>query len=121
VIHYIQQHTAGNEAIFVGLNRHDKIFCNDPLLYFLSKRPSVTKWHQFDPGVQTTMEIQSEMVAELQTRRPRCLVLSSEWDNVEEPNESAHSSGVTVLDQFIRAYYRAVATFGTLTILESRW
>jgi hypothetical protein len=117
-IRYIQEHTAEDEPIFVGLNRHDKIFINDILFYFVSKRPSVTKWHQFDPGVQTTIEIQSEMVGELQTLRPRYVVLSSEWDDIEEPNESAHSSGVTLLDQFIRANYRAVASFGKTAILE---
>jgi hypothetical protein len=120
-IRYIQEHTAENEAIFVGLNRHDKILANNVLFYFVSERPSVTKWDMFVPGVQTTIEIQSEIIAELRTSRPRYVVLSSKWDNVEEPNESARSSGVTVLDQFIRANYRAVAAFGALTILESRW
>jgi uncharacterized membrane protein YqaE (UPF0057 family) len=120
-VRYIQEHTAEDEAIFVGLNRHDKILANNVLFYFVSERPPVTKWHHFDPGVQTTMEIQAEMVGEFQTRRPRYVVLDSEWDNVDEPNESAHSSGVTVLDQFIRAHYRVVAAFGALTILESRW
>ena len=119
-IRYIQEHTAENEAIFVGLKRHDKIFVNNVLFYFVSKRPSVTKWDMFAPGVQTTIEIQSEMVGELQTRRPRYVVLSSRWDSVEEPNESAHSSGVTVLDQFIRANYETVATFGPITIREHR-
>ena len=60
------------------------------------------------------------MIGELQTRRPRYVVLSSEWDNAEEPNESARSSGVTVLDQYIRTNYRAVATFGPISILERR-
>jgi hypothetical protein len=117
---YIQQHTAENEAIFVGLNRHDKIFVNNVLFYFVSKRPSVTKWDMFAPGVQTTIEIQSEIVGELQTRRPRYVVLTSKWDSVEEPNEGAHSSGVLVLDQFIRANYYTVAAFGPITILEHR-
>jgi hypothetical protein len=117
---YIQEHTGKNEAIFVGNNRHDKIFADNILFYFLSKRPSVTKWHEFDPGVQTTLEIQTEMVGELQMHRPRYAVLSSEWDDVQEPNESSRSSGVTVLDQFIRSNYSAVAAFGPITILKRR-
>ncbi len=118
-IQYIQQHTADNEAIFVGNDRHDKLVGENILFYFLSKRAPMTKWYHFDPGVQTTMEIQSEMVVELQTRRPRYVVLSSDWDNAEEPNDSAQSSGVTVLDQYIRTNYRAVAAFGRTTILEN--
>ena len=66
------------------------------------------------------MEIQSEIIAELWASRPRYVVVSSKSDSVEEPNESARSSGVTVLDQYIRANYRAVAAFGSLTILEHR-
>ena len=120
-IRYIQEHTAENEGIFVGLNRHDKIFINNVLFYFVSKRPPVTKWHLFIPGLQTTLEIQSEIINELQMRRPRYVVLTSKWDSVKEPNESAHSSGVTVLDQYIRTNYRAVAEFGPISILEIRW
>jgi Dolichyl-phosphate-mannose-protein mannosyltransferase len=119
-IRYVQEHTAENESIFVGLTRHDKTFCNDILFYFLSKRPSVTKWHEFDPGVQTTVEIQTEMVGELEMRRPRYAVLSSEWDNIQEPNESSPGSGVTILDQFIHANYYIVAAFGPIKILEHR-
>jgi hypothetical protein len=117
-IRYIQEHTAENEGIFVGSARHDKIFINNVLFYFLSERPSITKWHLFAPGAQTTVEIQTEMVAELEMHRPRYVVLSSEWDNVEEPNESSRSSGVTILDQFIHANYHTVAAFGSITILE---
>jgi hypothetical protein len=117
---YVQEHTLANDTIFVGSNRHDKIYTNNILFYFVAKRSSVTKWHQFDPGVQTSMEIQSEIVDELQMRRPRYVVLSSEWDDVEEPNDSARSSGVTVLDQYIRTNYRAVAAFGPMAILERR-
>jgi hypothetical protein len=117
-IHYIQQHTAENEGIFVGSNRHDKIFVNDVLFYFASKRSSVTKWHQFDPGVQTTEEVQSEIVAELQTARPRYIVLNFRWDNMNEPNESARSSGVKTLDQYIDANYRIVVSFGTISVLQ---
>jgi len=119
-IHYIQQHTTESEGIFVGLNRHDKIFENDVLFYFASKRSSVTKWHQFDPGVQTTGDVQSEIVAELQTARPRYIVLNSRWENKNEPNESARSSGVKTLDQYIGANYRVVASFGTISILRSQ-
>jgi hypothetical protein len=117
-IYYIQEHTSEDEPIFVGSNRHDKIFVNYVLFYFASKRSSVTKWHEFDPGVQTTREIQSEIVTELKASRPAYIVLSSEWDNWEEPNESARSSGVKLLDRYIRANYRVVASFGATNILR---
>jgi hypothetical protein len=117
-IRYVQQRTKENDYIYVGTNRHDKIFNNDILFYFASKRLSATKWHLFNPGIQTTKNIQSEIISELRLKTPRYVVLSSDWEDVQEPNESALSSGVTLLDDFIKATYRRVASFGNLVIYE---
>ena len=113
-IRYVQERTLGDERIFVGLTRHDKIFINNVLFYFASKRLSATKWHHFDPGVQTTAEIQGEMIAELEAHRPRVVVLDSL--GYEEPNSSRLSSGVTLLDDYIRSRYRLGATFGSIQV-----
>ncbi len=115
-IHYVQQRTADNERIFVGLTRHDKIVANNVLFYFASKRLSATKWHHFDPGVQTTAEIQAEVIADLEASRPRVVVLDSQWDAAAEPNDSRLSSGVTLLDDYLRARYQPAATFGGTTV-----
>ena len=59
------------------------------------------------------------MIGELQTAKPRYVVLEAEWDDFAEPNESVVSSGVTLLDDFIRAHYRPVRTFGAITVLQA--
>ena len=115
---YIQQRTEDNEYIYVGTGRHDKIFANNILFYFASKRLSATKWHHFDPGIQTTKVIQSEIISDLRMKNPRYIVLDILWDFMKEPNESASSSGVTLLDDYIKATYKIVASFGTLAIGE---
>jgi len=117
-IQYVQQRTAPGEAIFVGLGRHDKILVNDVALYFLAGRRAATKWHDMNPGLQTTAPIQREMVAELSRAHPRFILLDSAWDAVTEPNASAISSGVTLLDDYLRNRFTPVATFGTLTVLQ---
>jgi hypothetical protein len=117
-ITYIQQRTDENERIYVGVGRHDKVFIDNILFYFASKRLSSTKWHQFDPGIQTTKEVQSEIISEFRMHHPRYIVLSSEWDNMREPNESALSSGVTDLDDFLKENYRQVAFYGMIKIYE---
>ena len=119
-IHYIQQRSRENEYIYVGVPRHDKIFCNNILFYFASKRLAATKWHQLDPGVQTTAEIQTEMIADLQKREPHFVILNSDWDESQEPNESRLSTGVTLLDDFIRGNYYLASSFGTIAIYELR-
>jgi tetratricopeptide (TPR) repeat protein len=115
-IRYVQQRSQENEYIYVGSARHDKLYAGNTLFYFASKRLAATRWHQIDPGVQTTAAIQTEMVADLQKRKPRFVVLYSDWDWIEEPNDSRFSSGVTLLDDFIRANYLPVSSFGTITI-----
>ena len=112
-IRFVQERTTDDERIFVGLIRHDRIVINNILFYFVSKRLSATKWHQFDPGVQTSREIQSEMITEFEQKKPRLIVLNGDWDNVREPNDSSISSGVTMLDEFIRTHYHRAATFGS--------
>jgi hypothetical protein len=118
-IRYVQGHTAINAPIFIGLSRHDKILANDVLLYFAVNRPPATKWHHFDPGLQTSYVIQQEMVNELQRAKPELIVLEAKWADAHEPNDSANSSGVTLLDDYLKSSYKPVARFGPNTILQA--
>jgi hypothetical protein len=118
-IRYVQANTTINDPIFVGLSRHDKILANDVLLYFAVNRPSATKWHHFDPGLQTSYAIRHEMVSELQHAKPKLVVLEAKWADAHEPNDSANSSGVTLLDDYLRTSFKPVARFDQNTILQA--
>jgi hypothetical protein len=116
-VRFIMQVTKPDEYIFVGLNRTDKIFVNDNIIYFAAGRLPATHWHHFDPGLQTRADIQVAMVAELEAKAVSCVVLTSEWDNVNEPNESAKSSGVHILNDYIYEHYRNIKSFGKISVL----
>lgn len=111
---YIAANTNSDDKLFAGLTRHDKIFINDISSYFLTRRMPATKWHQFDPGLQTSAEIQTEMVHELERNQPPYVWLESSWDDNNEPNDSVKSSGVTLLDDYIRKEYIPVQNFGSM-------
>jgi 4-amino-4-deoxy-L-arabinose transferase-like glycosyltransferase len=117
-LEFLQAHTRPGEFVYVGLGRHDKVFINDVALYFLADLRSATKWHQFDPGLQTSARIQREMIDELKRNRPSYVVLESQWDGVLEPNASAQSSGIVLLDDYIRRNFHLVATFGAVSVLD---
>jgi hypothetical protein len=117
---YVQRRTAADDPVFIGVPRHDRIVVNDVLLYFAMDRPPATKWYEFDPGLQTSAPIQQEIVGELQRTKPRLVVIGANWGEVREPNDSAFSSGVTVLDDYIRHTFEPVATFGSNTLLRAR-
>ena len=78
-----------------------------------------TKWYHFDPGLQTSKQIQTAMISDLQASKPHYAVLESEWIDFSEPNESAVSSNVTLLDDFLRANFQPVQVFGKLTVLRA--
>ena len=117
-LEFLKARTRPGDFIYIGLGRHDKIVINDVALYFLADLRSPTKWHHFDPGLQTSAAIQQEMIGELRRNPPHYVVLESQWDQVIEPNASAQSSGVVMLDEYIRRNFRPVATFGAISVLE---
>jgi hypothetical protein len=118
---YVQQHTGPNDPVFVGLTHHDRLFGNDILLYFIMHRPPATKWYEFDPGMTTLAPIQQQIVDDLKRAKPKLIVLEPNWvDFAQEPNDSMISSGVTILDDYIKQTFEPVATFGQYTILRDR-
>ena len=44
-------------------------------------------------------------------------MINTEWDDRQEPNDSARSSGVTLLDDWLRSRFPPVLTAGSLTVL----
>jgi hypothetical protein len=113
---YLGAHSHADERILVGLDRHDKIFANPIGLYFAAGRLPGTHWHEFNPGIQTRADIQAAMVEELQRNKVRWVVRDATFDDVVEPNASALSSGVTVLDRYLDENYRPVASSGKVAI-----
>ena len=119
-IRYVQQRTTADDPVFVGVPRNDIVFANAVLLYFAMDRRPATKWYEFDPGLQTTAAIQQDIIGDLQRTRPKLIVLDASWVGVREPNASGRSSGVTLLDDYIRRTFEPAAAFGPYTILRPR-
>lgn len=115
-IEFILTHTDPNQKLYVGSMRHDKIFANDNLIYFATQRLPATKWSHFDPGLQNSRPVQLEMIHELETNAPPYAVLDSEFDLSQEPNDSSKSTGVTLLDDYLREKYLRVNSFGVFSI-----
>jgi len=113
---FIQEYVPEDGRIFVGNSKHDRIFVNDIMFYFLAERHSATKYHELHPGLATTRSIQKEIINELIDYGVNYIILWNGAENVREPNKSGESSGVTDLDEFIRGNYKAIKSFGPYTI-----
>jgi hypothetical protein len=111
---FIANSTRPGERIFVGRFHHDRLIENAIALYFAAGRAPATHWHQFDPGLQTSAPIQRQIIGELERGHVRWLLLENTLDDLREPNGSAVSSGVTVLDDYIHAHYRLRRDWGVV-------
>ena len=120
VARFLLDHRGGDDRLYVGAGRHDKLFAGDVVMYFAAEGKAATRWHDLHPGVQTRLEVQREMVHEMESNAPRFIVVDSAWDDVVEPNASASSSGVVLLDEFIRRDYSPVFRSGAVAVLARR-
>jgi hypothetical protein len=115
-IEFIQEHVPKDRKIFVGTGRHDKIYINDVMFYFLAERSCATKFDILAPRQATTAEVQNRIINELIDNAVQYVVLVSTWDNVHEPNRGSESSEIKLLDNFLSTEYAEVAKFGCYTI-----
>lgn len=115
VVEFLRKNTQPADYLFVGNAKHDKIFINDILLYFLAGRRVPSRYTELHPGLATTLEVQRAIVQELQEKDVRWVVTADLWDSTES-NASAVSSGVTLLDNHIRGNCREVAVAGLYKI-----
>lgn len=109
--------TREDEFIFVGNLRHDRIYVNDALMYFLIQRPIAVKWNEMHPGVITTETVQHQIIAALEKRQVRIAVLA-DMPQSQEPNESSQSSGVELLDIYLAQNFRTMQQVGRYRIVE---
>lgn len=118
-VEYIQQNTTPNDHIFVGNTHHDLIVVNDLGFYFLANRRSPTIYQELHPGVATTLAVQEEIVEHIRKGGVEYIVRVDVWEP-REPNQSAVSSGVTYLDDFIRGNYTLCFERGNYYIYRRR-
>jgi hypothetical protein len=118
---FVDARVPAGDPIFVANPRHDLVRVGDPLLYVLLDRPNPTRYDVMQPGVVTTAEVQREMVGDLRRTRPRVVVV---WRNPtavrREHNGAGRSSGVVILDAYLRSAYRPAARFGDYEVLVAR-
>lgn len=107
--------------IFVAPPRFDRVSVGDPLLYVLAQRPNPTRYDVIQPGIVTTAAVQREIVADLERARPGVLV---RWLDpraiADEPNGSARSSGVHLLDRYLASRYGPPERFGPYALHVAR-
>jgi hypothetical protein len=117
----VRRRAAPGRPVLVAPPRFDRVRVGDPLLNVLLRRPSPTRYDVMQPGVVTTASVQREMARDLiSSRAPVVIRWLAPAARVREPNGSARSSGVHLLDRTITSRYRRLARYGDYLILVRR-
>jgi hypothetical protein len=117
----LAQVTRPGEPIFVTDARTDRVTAGDSLLYVITGHPNATRYDVMQPGVVTTAPVQNEIVSSLRRAHTRVVVRWSDpRAQQNEPNGSSRSSGVHVLDAYLRDHYRPIARYGVYQVLLAR-
>jgi hypothetical protein len=108
------------DPILVAPPRFDQVTVGNPLLYVLADRTNPTRYDVMQPGIVTTEQVQREMIADRERARPALVVRGEDpRAKAQEPNGSADSSGVTLLDDWIAAHYPRAQHFGRYVLLTA--
>lgn len=114
----VQIRVPPGEPIYVANSRSDRLRINNPLLYVLAERHNP---YGKDFGPLTTGPAQREIVETLRDTKPRVVVRWTDPESTKtEPNRSAVSSGVRILDRHLAARYRLLSRFGFYDVLVPR-
>jgi hypothetical protein len=116
-VEYLKANATPDRKIFIGGIRHDLLYINNVLIYFFSGRACATRYHVLDPGVVTTEKVQEEIINGLRKNNVEYVVLR-QMPLLNEPNMSSVSSGIHLLDNYIRQNYKVVAQYGPYYIMR---
>jgi hypothetical protein len=117
-VQFVMSNSTPGQPIFIANGTNDKTFANNNAFYFLAGRQPSSKWSLFDVGLQSSEAFQDIIVEELERKKPPIIVIDTEFDNIEEPNNSAKHSGVNILDDYIHQHYAPMAEMDPYTIMR---
>jgi hypothetical protein len=108
---FLDARVPAGASVFVGNQRHDLVFINCSMCYFLLRRPSPTRYHNLHPSLATTEAVQREIVAQLERQKIDWILL---WDHppVGGPLEPPQAPGATDLDAYLASRYESATRFG---------
>jgi hypothetical protein len=119
-LRYLRTRSKPDEAIFVGVPDHSRIYVNNLRFYFLADRPIGVHTFQLETRVATEAPVQQAIIHDLDQNNVKWVILDgTKWT----PDKAflAHPYvGSKLLDEYIASHYREEAEVGAYSIL-SRW
>jgi hypothetical protein len=115
LVPFVRARVPPGDPVFVANPRFDLVHAGDPVLNVILDRPNPTRYDVMQPGVVTTAKVQREMVRELGSTR-LVVVWHDARATLREDNPAGRSSGVHILDAYLRTAFRPAARFGVYEV-----
>jgi hypothetical protein len=119
LVPYVRARVPPGGPVFVANPRFDLVHAGDPLLNVILDRRNPTRYDVMQPGVVTTAKVQREMVRELAGTN-LVVVWHDPRATLREDNRAGRSSGVHILDDYLRTQFRPAARFGVYEVRTRR-
>lgn len=129
---FVRANTEPDERIHVGVARHDAVVIGNQRFYLLADRRPATRYNELHPGIVDRASVQREMIADLERRDVRCVVLwnfggqDPDWstkmlDGFKAKRQAAIPElGATLLDEYLDERFAVVASHDEYDILWRR-
>lgn len=118
-VQYVRSVTKPNDYILVVNTRHDKILLTNVIVYFLAERRCPIPYHDIHHGIITREDVQREVIDSLKRKNVQWLIMTNIKDS-QEPNLTSVSSGVHILDEYIRNEYAPDRTFDDYIVWKKK-
>lgn len=105
---FFNENVHSDEKIYIGNTRHDLLYINDVMMYFILNRKAGTRYHELSPGQVTKKDAQIQIIRDLQNNGVKFVILRKEEIQTSEKNLSSISSGITILDDYLDINYRNI-------------
>jgi hypothetical protein len=115
VVQFVRAQTTERDAVYVGLADHSLPYLNNMRVYWMLGRRVGSRHYMLMTGFTNNVAAQSEMIADLQARHVRWVVL---WKGLPADRYflSRNLPGATLLDEYLASHYHTVAVFGDFEI-----
>jgi hypothetical protein len=87
-------------------------------LYFLCDRPSATRYHELEPGLANTADVQEQIIDEIRAHRLNYVILREE--SARKLEGLTYPKGSVLLDRFIRDHFHFIKRFGAYSVWQRK-
>jgi len=116
---FVHARTIEDEAVYIGLQDHSRVFANHIRTYWILGRRIGVKHYLLEPGMTTEDPVQKIMIQDIQKNNVNWIILVENLAGDKDFQKRGYS-GSSRQDLFIRDAFEVIRVFGKYSVLHRR-